>query len=383
MFSYSSGSTKFLPFWEAMSILHDRLQATEDEVAMWIATDEIVAYLPDRKGKRHLFSYDEYRQAGKFDYLPILSSLDFKESEIKAFTPAIRYLPRAELEQRWSTTKVNFSQADKPNHVRADDNLGERAAQELIYIQQSYGLRSPADKQFYSGLVELHPIVGFVDMAPELGLTGFFDLNEVERIENDRALALAEICRGRGVIPDPLTDVVNDEKTVVKTITPLLELPNKEPKAEPPNTMGDRALFLQRKQELIEHLVQLEKGKTNESNEIEKTKTRKAINLISSLLMDGDERFKSYEENQSQSNQINSEKKIDQQHDAIREAIANKKYPPMAIPTGGKETIRESCETENPDLFGTTSFERAWKIGVKNGLWRMEFHDSFAHRGVN
>ena len=76
--------------------------------------------------------------------------------------------------------------------------------------------------------------------------------------------------------------------------------------------------------------------------------------------------------------------KRDKQQVAILGVIKAKGFKPMAIPDGEKGTIKSICEFEyKDDLFkATTAFDAAWKIGI-NKLWRMENHESYAHRGNN
>ena len=77
-------------------------------------------------------------------------------------------------------------------------------------------------------------------------------------------------------------------------------------------------------------------------------------------------------------------KKRDKQKEAILDVIKAKRFSPMAIPDGEKGTIKSICELENKDnLFDApTAFDSAWKDGIGT-LWKMEFHDSYAHRGNN
>jgi hypothetical protein len=75
--------------------------------------------------------------------------------------------------------------------------------------------------------------------------------------------------------------------------------------------------------------------------------------------------------------------KIEKQQAAILQTIKTKRFDPMAIPDGGKGTIKIICETDYPLLFGgDTSFDRAWKAGIKT-LWKMENYESYAKRGNN
>ncbi|MDD5273358.1 MAG: hypothetical protein PHU14_11630 [Methylovulum sp.] len=77
--------------------------------------------------------------------------------------------------------------------------------------------------------------------------------------------------------------------------------------------------------------------------------------------------------------------KLEKQQQAILEVIRANSFNPMAIPDGQKiNTIQKTCENKHAILFnGSTSFDRAWKSGVKSGLWRMESHESHARRGNN
>ncbi|MGJ0487012.1 MAG: hypothetical protein ACR65R_21095 [Methylomicrobium sp.] len=72
--------------------------------------------------------------------------------------------------------------------------------------------------------------------------------------------------------------------------------------------------------------------------------------------------------------------KLEKQRCAILEVCNIKEYRPLAVPDGGKVTLRQICEAHYPDLFdGETSFENAWKASKK--LFRMANHASFSKRG--
>ena len=77
--------------------------------------------------------------------------------------------------------------------------------------------------------------------------------------------------------------------------------------------------------------------------------------------------------------------KLERQQQIILNAIKTKGFDPKAIPDGGKGTIKSICELENiDDLFNAgTAFDRAWKKGVEELIWRMEYHESYAPRGNN
>lgn len=77
--------------------------------------------------------------------------------------------------------------------------------------------------------------------------------------------------------------------------------------------------------------------------------------------------------------------KLQKQQKAILEVIKNNSFNPMAIQDGKKTgVIQKDCENKYADIFnGSTSFDRAWDLGLKSNLWRMEYHDSYARRGNN
>ena len=76
--------------------------------------------------------------------------------------------------------------------------------------------------------------------------------------------------------------------------------------------------------------------------------------------------------------------KLEKQQAAILAAILAKGFKPMEIPDNEKGTIKSICELDNKDnLFSAgTAFDAAWKKGIGK-LWRMEHHESYAHRGNN
>jgi hypothetical protein len=72
-----------------------------------------------------------------------------------------------------------------------------------------------------------------------------------------------------------------------------------------------------------------------------------------------------------------------QQEIILEVIIESMGLDPMAIPSGAKSNkIQLECENKHAHLFkGSSSFERAWKLGRQDGLWKMEYHDSYARRG--
>ncbi|MEQ1619786.1 MAG: hypothetical protein ABL919_00170 [Methylococcales bacterium] len=73
--------------------------------------------------------------------------------------------------------------------------------------------------------------------------------------------------------------------------------------------------------------------------------------------------------------------KLGNQQAAILKVIKAKQFNPMAIPDGEKGTIKLICVREYDELFkADTAFDRAWKAGIMT-LWKMENHESYAHRG--
>jgi hypothetical protein len=73
--------------------------------------------------------------------------------------------------------------------------------------------------------------------------------------------------------------------------------------------------------------------------------------------------------------------KLEKQQSAILKVISTKQFNPMAIPDNEKGTIKIICESDYSELFkAVTAFDRAWKHGIET-LWKMENHESYAHRG--
>jgi hypothetical protein len=74
--------------------------------------------------------------------------------------------------------------------------------------------------------------------------------------------------------------------------------------------------------------------------------------------------------------------KSQKQARAVLAVIKAKDWPPLSVPDGKKGTIEKICRKDYPELFGgITVFETTWKGGVKDGLWRMQSHPSYAKRG--
>lgn len=77
---------------------------------------------------------------------------------------------------------------------------------------------------------------------------------------------------------------------------------------------------------------------------------------------------------------VDNRRKLEKQHDAILKVILQKEFDPMKIPTGEKNNIKLTCETDYPLFFhGTTSFENAWKKG-RGIKFMMENHCTYAKR---
>jgi hypothetical protein len=169
---------ELITYLKARQILKDRLNATEDEIAIWVfwggepEMGGLDAYFTDGKGQRHQIRYCPGSD-GNDDYLSVLVNLDFKAQDLQNFKPADRYIARAELIKRWS---LRFG--------------GEKAAQALIDTEKGKGLRSVDGENFWPrfGLLEVHPITGLADALDGLKLQGLFALGEVMRIEAERGL---------------------------------------------------------------------------------------------------------------------------------------------------------------------------------------------------
>jgi hypothetical protein len=72
--------------------------------------------------------------------------------------------------------------------------------------------------------------------------------------------------------------------------------------------------------------------------------------------------------------------KLQKQQKAILAACELKKYDPLAIPDGGKGSLKMICEADHADLFdGDTSFDNAWK--ASKTIFRMANHASYSKRG--
>ena len=74
--------------------------------------------------------------------------------------------------------------------------------------------------------------------------------------------------------------------------------------------------------------------------------------------------------------------KLEKQHDAILEVIKLKGFEQIKIPDGEKGTIEAICRADYQNVFDAeSSFNTAWKKGVKKGLFRMANHASYSKRG--
>ena len=74
--------------------------------------------------------------------------------------------------------------------------------------------------------------------------------------------------------------------------------------------------------------------------------------------------------------------KSQKQQEVILSIIKNQGLDPMSIPHGWKKKMEEECKKNFPHLFFKTSFETAWKKGLRETeLWRTENHDDYSKRG--
>jgi hypothetical protein len=84
--------------------------------------------------------------------------------------------------------------------------------------------------------------------------------------------------------------------------------------------------------------------------------------------------------NKKRAGRDNKKTKLEKQQTAILEVIKLKDFTPLAIPDGGKVTLKMICEADYPELFdGSSSFDNAWKSS--KDLFRMANYASYSKRG--
>lgn len=159
----------FIAYPQAMRMLRERLNATPDELAMWIfrgPTDGgITAYLYANElspPPRFRFGYSDEADP---DYLAPLVQCWFLRKEIERYEPKSRYMTGRELIERW----------------KGDPVVGDRV---VPYIVGKIG---------ESRLLDIHPIKGMTQGSQGEGFppieSALFDRREVEEIENEDGIA--------------------------------------------------------------------------------------------------------------------------------------------------------------------------------------------------
>lgn len=255
----------YIPYRVAKQSLKTRLNATEDEIALWVSGAievRLDAYMVGFRGEVIAFAANGSKPFKGDDYIGPLEGLHFKPTDIDQFQPTRRFISRPALIERWANYEDDEASVKNFIMHRAKD----------------------------SGLFEFHPIAGGVELEGESCISGLFALDIVQQIES------------------------------------------KYFSAPPQSQVGAMA---------------------NNGAGCKSAPLLKKANLS----------------------------KLDKQQEAILQVINAKKFIPMAIPDGGKGTIKTICDFDHSKLFvSPSSFDRAWKKGI-GILWQMEYHNSYARRG--
>lgn len=153
--------TGYIPYRKAKWNLDNRLQTSDDEIALWVsgvAGFGLDAYMIGFRGKLISFLENGSHPFGGDDYISPLEGLHFLPTDVEQFKPDKRFIPWRMLVERWG----KYYEGDKDrtvnfiNHRRKD-----------------------------SGLFEYHPVTGSVEsLDGELFERGLFDLTVVEAIEH-------------------------------------------------------------------------------------------------------------------------------------------------------------------------------------------------------
>jgi hypothetical protein len=186
-------SPNFISFEQAKQQLHDRLQATADEFAMWIFLGPelggLAAYLyADEPGDppRFRFSY----QGGDFDYLSQLQRYYFCVADLNNFNPADRFLTYPQLVERWAYSIR--CRRDDANADAGDKEDDEAKACIAARIGEGVRVGEVGEEVWERRLRDYHPLTGMTlaSSPSNTGDTAFppleqalFAISQVEAIE--------------------------------------------------------------------------------------------------------------------------------------------------------------------------------------------------------
>lgn len=168
--------TGYISYREAKQILNDRLQTSDDEIALWVsgaAGITLAAYVISFRGFLIPFLANGCNPFGGENYIRPLERLHFLPAEVEQFKPDKRFIPWRELVERWK----KYNSGDKARTIDLIDGRRE------------------------DGLFEYHPVYGAPESLSGEGFErGLFDLEKVEAVESKLIPDVVEPLAGTGVV---------------------------------------------------------------------------------------------------------------------------------------------------------------------------------------
>lgn len=185
--------TGYISYREAKRILNDRLQTSDDEIALWVSGVSgltLAAYVIGFRGKLIRFLDNGSNPFGGENYIRPLEGLYFLQAEVEQFKPdkRFRFIPWRELIERWK----KYNSGDKARTI------------DLI------------DGRRKGGLFEYHPVYGAPESLSGEGFErGLFDLEKVEAVESKLIPDVAESLADAGAIGQVVTKPASKKVTHV------------------------------------------------------------------------------------------------------------------------------------------------------------------------
>jgi hypothetical protein len=150
-----------IPFTEAQQLLESRLKASADEMVMWVTFNELTAFRGKLPTEARKFTFEIHKFYQSEKYKNELLKLYFILDELEQLQPQKRYFNRTQLVERWAGFFKN-------NEFTVDEFISAKAES--------------------GDLPEYHPITGIVETDGEVFRSGFFDLGEIEQIEENELI---------------------------------------------------------------------------------------------------------------------------------------------------------------------------------------------------
>lgn len=183
--------TGYIPYRKAKRILNDRLQTSDDEIALWVSGLSGVtlgAYVIGFRGKLIPFLGNGSNPFGGENYIRPLEGLYFLPTEVEQFIPDKRFISWQALVERWK----KYNNGDKVKTI------------DLI------------DGRRKGGLFEYHPVSGASESLCGEGFErGLFDLEKVEAVESELIPDMVEPLADAGAVGQAATELASVKVTQV------------------------------------------------------------------------------------------------------------------------------------------------------------------------